>query len=249
MTGAFDRRIARAEELAAKHSESAELLAFYREILIFQKPIFAELRSSDVRTLAAYLPALIGLVERIGPDRLASFARDRLWDQDAYAELLAGYWEGTARSNADPESRFFARALLQPFAESLASRGQKDCSTATATCPFCGSHPGAGVLRGEGDGAKRSLICELCATEWPFRRILCPSCGEEHKDKLPVYVAQEMDHIRVETCDTCLTYLKAIDLTKNGLAVPQVDEMASVALDFWAAEHGYSKLQPNLLGM
>ena len=58
-----------------------------------------------------------------------------------------------------------------------------------------------------------------------------------------------MDHVRVEACDTCRTFLKSVDLTKNGLAVPEVDEVATLALDFWAAEHGYAKLQLNLLGM
>ena len=39
------------------------------------------------------------------------------------------------------------------------------------------------------------------------------------------------------------------DLTKNGLANPLVDELASVPLDLWAQEHGYAKVCPNLLGM
>ena len=43
--------------------------------------------------------------------------------------------------------------------------------------------------------------------------------------------------------------LKSIDLTKNGLAVPEVDEIAAVALDAWAAEQGYTKLCPNLFGL
>jgi formate dehydrogenase maturation protein FdhE len=43
-------------------------------------------------------------------------------------------------------------------------------------------------------------------------------------------------------------YLKSIDLTKTGLAVPVVDELATLPLDLWAHEHGYEKLQINLLG-
>jgi hypothetical protein len=89
------------------------------------------------------------------------------------------------------------------------------------------------VLRGEGEGGKRSLICSLCATEWDFSRLLCLNCGEETERKLPVYVAEEFPHVRVEACDTCRTYIKAVDLTRNGLAVPVVDELASVALNFW----------------
>jgi formate dehydrogenase maturation protein FdhE len=40
-----------------------------------------------------------------------------------------------------------------------------------------------------------------------------------------------------------------VDLTKNGRAEPLVDELASAPLDLWAREHGYAKLQSNLLGM
>jgi FdhE protein len=105
------------------------------------------------------------------------------------------------------------------------------------------------VLRREGDGAKRSLVCSLCATEWEFRRVLCPNCGEENKDKLPVYIAADFEHVRVEACDTCRTYLKSVDLTKAGRAVPVVDELATVPLNVWAEEHGYTKANPNILGM
>jgi FdhE protein len=58
-----------------------------------------------------------------------------------------------------------------------------------------------------------------------------------------------MNYIRVEACDTCKTFLKSVDLSKNGLAVPVVDELASTALTIWADEHGYTKLETNLFGM
>ena len=105
------------------------------------------------------------------------------------------------------------------------------------------------MLREEGDGGKRSLICSLCATEWNFRRILCPGCGEEDVHKLPVYTAGEFDYVRVEACESCHTYLKSIDLTKNGLAVPVVDELATIPLNVWAEQYGYVKLQLNLLSL
>jgi FdhE protein len=138
---------------------------------------------------------------------------------------------------------------LQPFYEYRASQRPVELGGEKAACPFCGERPQVGVLRGEGDGAKRSLICSLCSTEWDFRRLLCPSCGEEAPEKLPVYLAEEIPYIRVEACDTCHTYIKAVDLSKNGLAVPLVDELATVSLSLWAQEHEYTKLQVNLLGM
>jgi FdhE protein len=105
-----------------------------------------------------------------------------------------------------------------------------------------------GVLRGEGDGAKRGLICSFCALEWAYRRLICANCGEEDKEKLPVYTAAQIDHVRVEACDTCRFYLKSVDLTKDGFAIPVVDEIATVALNLWAEEHDYSKIETNVLG-
>jgi FdhE protein len=139
--------------------------------------------------------------------------------------------------------------LLQPYAEYLASRGDVQAKPENQTCPFCSSWPVVGVLHGEGDGAKRWLLCTVCSTEWPFRRVLCWNCGEENKDKLPIYKAAEFDAVRVDACDTCHIYLKSVDLTRDGHAVPIVDEIAAVALDIWAEEHGYGKLETNLLGM
>ena len=125
----------------------------------------------------------------------------------------------------------------------------KSRATPHSLCPFCNRKPAAGVLRQQGDGGRRSLLCGFCLTEWEFRRVVCPGCGQEDHAKLPVYTAAELPYIRVECCDTCQTYIKSIDLTKNGLADPLVDELASVPLNLWAQEHGYTKLYPNLLGM
>ena len=117
--------------------------------------------------------------------------------------------------------------FLQPYAEYVAGHSEPMPPRKTfGTCPFCAAQPVAGVLRPEGDGAKRSLICSLCATEWNIGRMVCPACGEETVDKLAVYTADQFPHVRVEACDTCRCYIKTVDLTKNGHAVPVVDELA-----------------------
>ena len=145
--------------------------------------------------------------------------------------------------------RLLAWIFLQPYAEYLAAHRENTIvDGAPSTCPLCGGKPVVGVLRSEGDGAKKSLICMLCAHEWNFRRIYCPACGEEREPQMAFYSAPEIAHVRVDVCDTCHTYLKTIDLTKTGLAVPVVDELATIPLDLWARGHGYHKLQFNLLG-
>ena len=53
----------------------------------------------------------------------------------------------------------------------------------------------------------------------------------------------------MEACDTCNRYIKGVDLTRLGLAVPLVDEIAAAPLDLWAQEHGYTKIELNLVGL
>jgi len=247
MRSSFDARIARAKDLAEIYPTAASLLSFYRELAQFQQPIF-EHAESDVRSLTPYFPALLDLVRQKGPAPLARFGEEHFLNVAAREQLLVACWQGEAPHD---EGRFYARVLLQPYAEHLAcAAGNLPAGSGSeSVCPFCTARPAVAVLRGEGDGAKRSLMCSVCATEWEYRRVICPGCGEENKDKLPIYIAAGFEHVRVDACDTCRTYIKSVDLTKNGHAIPVVDEIATVALNIWAEEHDYAKLEPNLLGM
>lgn len=266
----WDQRIERAEQLIGAYPFAVECLSFYREICRFQKSLYHDLvRNADPpehprrnATFSSYLetsqflpwfPRLLDLVQEIGPAKVAQ-AAGVLAPQDltGWDVLLQSCWN--SQELADEESYesegFFARALLQPYAEFLAA--QTDSSFpgyAGCTCPFCRHRPQMSVLRPEGYGARRSLVCSLCLTEWPCRRILCPACGEEHSDRLSVYTAGQFEHVRVEACEACHTYMKTIDLTKDGLAVPPVDELATTPLDLWACQQGYRKLTLNLLGL
>jgi len=250
----WDLRIARAGELAKKNSAVSELLEFYQRLAHFQKSVYRAVESSadhDIGILPRHFPALLALISDAGSPALKESARAL---EQASAEerldLLAAFWQHEISLDQLPaEYGFFAQALLQPYAEYLAERANASTEASPPLCPFCGSKPQLAVLRPEGDGAKRFLLCSLCGTEWFFRRLLCPNCAEENKDRLPVFTAAEFDYVRVDACDTCHTYLKSIDLTKNGKAVPVVDELATVSLNLWAKEHNYQKLQPNLFGV
>jgi FdhE protein len=266
----WDQRIQRADELTSAHPFAAEALRFYKGIATFQKELYANVDAArgngsrkklaalfdenlDLPLLLPKFQEFLSSVGDFSPQPVAESAANLKKQSSAHCrDLLNGRWRTASDSHpvSSESETLLAWIFLQPYAECLADRSEhKPGNDALAFCPFCGGKPLAGVLRPEGDGSKRFLICALCATEWPFRRILCPGCGEESVDKLAVYTANDFSNVRVEGCDSCQSYIKTVDLTKNGRAVPVVDELATIPLNLWADEHGYVKLKTNLLGI
>ncbi len=250
----WDRRIARAGELLKTNSSVAELLQFYQQLARFQKSIYQSVAASgehDVGALVPHFSGLLKLIDEAGSPSLKTAAQQLAQaSAEERLELLMAFWQHEVESRQLPaEFEFFANAVLQPFAEYLAEKTDSTTEASPPLCPFCGSKPQLAVLRPEGEGAKRFLLCSLCGTEWFFRRLLCPNCAETNKEHLPVFTAQEFDYVRLDACDTCHTYIKSIDLSRNGNAVPVVDELVTLSLNIWAQENNYQKVQPNLFGM
>ena len=99
------------------------------------------------------------------------------------------------------------------------------------------------------EGAKRSLGCALCGAEWPFARIVCPSCLEQDPKKLPSFSAAGHPAVRIETCETCRRYVKSLDLSEDARPIPEVDDLASLSLDLWAMREGFERIEPGLAGL
>jgi formate dehydrogenase accessory protein FdhE len=239
------------------------VLAFYSRILQFQRDVYDGcdgvagsatthhdgLRSSlNLDRAERGFSDLVTVVRKSGPPKLAEEA-GRL--QGSSAAQIRGMLEQWLAATDAPDDgvAFFARVLLQPQAERLAQAGSFGLEQVAGNkCPYCQSDPQLAVIRPEGDGGKRLLLCSLCQSEWEFHRILCAACGEENNEKLPRYSAEGISAVRVEACDVCKSYLKSVDMTVDGLAVPVVDEVATAPLDLWAAEQGYRKIRLNLMG-
>jgi FdhE protein len=268
--GKWDARIRRASQLAAEHPFAAEALKFYERLTRYQKSLHSEIEAAcgtpkvrrmggslrsefDVFLLLPKFGAFLSSIEEVAPAPLAQATKTLRGDGSGrWQEVLRQFWESDLKLTGDlPSSEsLIARLFLQPYAEYLAEHSDWVLPHGTPNiCPLCGGKPVVGVLRPEGDGGKRFLACFLCGMEWEYRRIVCPSCGEEDVYKLAVYTAKEFAHVRVEACDTCKNYIKSVDLTKDGRAEPVVDELATIPLNLWATEHGYHKLQTNLLGI
>jgi len=265
MRDGWQRRIDRANDLGRADARAAALLTQYASILSAQAACYdafvargGRLTGSiehDLAELRAPAAAAFATIRSSVPSQIAGAAPQ---DDAAIDELLKAGW----RESSIP---FFARIVLQPYAEALALLAASASAShpfrpegrnlqrtpGRAMCPFCEGPPQVSVLRNDSaaDGGSRALICGTCSTSWQVRRILCTACGEEDERRLRYFRASEFEHMRVDACETCRHYLKAVDLTRLGLAVPVVDEVASAALDLWATDHRYTKVTINIIGL
>ena len=258
----WDIRIHRAEELARNIPATKEILTFYAKLLESQKQSEEFLRSrrdwlpsgnlaDDMPVLKVRFPAFLQMVTTHGPAPLAEEASRLLNAQnEIIAETLLTYWHSPS------DSQFFAKAFLQPYARWLNESGgrpvDRTFDSQENRCPFCGGMPQVSFLQvteTTSESGNRHLICATCLTDWTFRRVVCAYCSEERPFKLGYFQTPEYDHVRIEACDSCKHYIKGVDLTRFGLAVPLVDEVATAALDVWANEHDYTKIEMNLVGL
>jgi FdhE protein len=259
MDGFWNKQIERADYLAGESSGSKELLAFYTQLLRAQKEIYESLRSGLLSgDLASDLPvvqsATAGLLETVaqhGPQSLAEEAQRLLGSEpDVMAHKLLRYWRHPS------DTQFFPKSILQPYTHWLAETGTtpvgRELVAGERACPFCGGKPQVSFLLSEesnSESGNRDLVCATCLCSWKFRRVVCANCGEERPEKLGYFHSPEFDHVRIEACDSCKHYTKGIDLTRLGYAVPLVDEIFAAPLDLWAREHGYTKIELNLVGV
>jgi formate dehydrogenase accessory protein FdhE len=258
----WNSRIRRATQLSREAGPATPLITFYATLLGLQRDLYDAVRTtppsdltgsleSDLSSLRGYLPPLLNGVAAIAPSALAQEAVRLGASGSELEHALVAYWE------APSDTQFFPKAMLQPYAQCLAERaiaprGRPQPHERTR-CPFCGGAPQVSILRQSSapsaSGGSRELLCSTCLTTWPSSRVLCANCGENDERMLGYFKPAAYEHLRIEACDSCRHYVKSVDLTRLGFAVPLVDEVASAPLDAWARDHGYSKTELNLIGL
>jgi FdhE protein len=242
----WQQKIERLQFLSSQQDVTDDVLLFYAKVLQFQSDLQSRLSpgTESAAAMALFVPELLELLTQSGTPQmkeLAASSKSLDWRKE-----LESYWNNRGTRPYSPLS-FVILTLLQPFARNLAAHAQMNMQVAPH-CPFCSCKPQLGVLRPEGEGGKRYLLCSLCGTEWEYRRVICPNCEELDKEKLPVYKSDKVPYIQLAACETCHTYLKCIDLGSDGHAIPEVDDVASLSMSLWMVEHGFQPIQLNLFG-
>ena len=271
-TTPWTRRRERAEELRARHPFAEEVLSLYLELLPVQEDAWRAARESlpDPAALARWaarsvLPAIVEATAAAGPPTLRDAARSFVADGPGDA-VLARWLAG---DELEPVDRYLARASLAPVLEALGDRAGAACApvfAGPAVCPVCAGPPQLSCVTDTGESlvsGRRNLLCARCASSWDYTRSACAACGEADEARLLVYAEDwhgpvsvngngaepaVFPHLRIAGCETCHRYLIEVDLARDGRAVPEVDELAALPLDLYAADEGLTKVTPNLMG-
>ncbi|MGE0310585.1 MAG: formate dehydrogenase accessory protein FdhE [Lautropia sp.] len=266
--------VARAQAAVVEHDFGAAslpdetALAHAAEHLMPPIPVASWRRDPVWRRMLAML---VDTIERASPAAAAApetrtvLARLRSAD-DAWLEDQANRILNDRELELDKGAAVFIGAALQVYwIWMLRALGEKPVGRlATPTlCPCCGSRPVASIVRSSGDGSHRYLACRLCATEWYYERIKCPTCestaGIEYVQLDEGGDAASVDPgalgaraasgatVKAETCSACQTYTKIVAGDRVPGAEPVADDLASLALDVTLAEQtGFMRATLNL---
>jgi formate dehydrogenase maturation protein FdhE len=143
-------------------------------------------------------------VKRTAPHPLADVAEELARSKATFQQLIDTYWD-----TETIDVHTFSLALLQPYTELLASRSDISFPRRHAsTCPSAAKSPLQACFWGE----KALNVAHLfaCSIEGISAALLAQAAARK-PDKLPVLHVGQFEHIRVEACDTCRTYLKSVD--------------------------------------
>jgi len=221
-------------------------------------------------------PSVVKATEAAGPKPLAAAARDLL-GTGPLQELLAAWLAGGELAPVERYlARASLHAPLVALAADAGAACAEDPSPRGGRrCPDCGGPPQLSFRSHAEDplvSGRRRLACGRCGQSWSYSASSCPSCGEMSGSRRTVYSEQRegpvvgrdgedreaadatavdaptFPHLRIDACASCERYLLDVDLSRDPQAVPEVDELAALPLDLYAAERGLSKTIPNLMG-
>ncbi|MBI5026845.1 MAG: formate dehydrogenase accessory protein FdhE [Nitrospirae bacterium] len=138
--------------------------------------------------------------------------------------------------------------IEKPINLYMARTFNKNLSTSldASICPVCALKPSLGILKQDNI---KNLFCTGCETEWRWKRIGCPHCGELEGEKIDIIYVKDQEGYRVEACTSCGSYIKVIDSRLIPDIPADIADIKSIALDVIAQDKGFARRSPNAIGL
>jgi formate dehydrogenase maturation protein FdhE len=235
------------EEVFRRHNSTAEPLLRFQDIRIEPTDLRLLVRQiADVlRRHSALEDADYQRIQGIGRDMNLLEVADRWYRTGVHRQSVAAIGLASHVTSESPEAvdealnQVLALAM-RPWMTRCAEVVQQRTELALWThphCALCGSEPDFAVIT---PAAERHLICSRCALRWKFESLTCPYCRNSDRARITSFATPDGQY-RVYACDECHRYLKAYDGRRATRPVmPLVDGVATLPLDAYAMQRGYS---------
>jgi len=197
------------------------------------------------KALQAYYKEILDIVTAFLSDktpeveRLCALSRkaSRVW------EAISGWFQIRDQQPAEGAvdrgrlTDFVLQATLRPFLIAHSRplwRALEPREWIQRVCPICGGRPDFSLL--DRERGARWLLCSCCDTPWIFLRIGCPYCDNQDHESL-VYFTDDSETYRLYVCRACASYVKALDLRRNGSPISvAVERILTLPLDQQAVD-------------
>lgn len=235
--------------LKRKHPEISHILDFLQSTMLFQKELYESIKDGDWKGQIKKIYHLLELCEDSASSLLQEKAQDlKNLDRDALVYKLEKFLK---EKDAPDEERFIFMTFLNPFFSKISENTDlKKDQWLKNRCPVCGFKPCVSYIADDEDvEGGRYLSCVLCNTQWLYNRTQCVRCANNEDNTLEYYYDEGERYVLLQVCKKCDTYIKVIDMRIDGLAVPHLDDIATLSLDLWAKERGFLKFERNIIGL
>ena len=222
-----------APELAGAAAVYGVVLPLVRDADLRAAPLFLALAAAE-ETLSRGMP-LLG-------DPLPGYdagAAARLLSNLAAALAAAG--SGSSPEFLETLSKYAMRPAFRRWGADAMTLFPEGPRWERGACWVCGDPALLAELRGPVQA--RHLRCGRCGASWGYPRLACVHCGNEDPSTRGVLLPEgRAGTWRVETCDVCRGYLKAVvthdPVPPDLLAVVDLERLP---LDFLARARGYER--------
>ena len=236
------------DAILQKHNTSGEPLLRFQDMKI---------ETSDLRLLVRQIADVLrrrGALEDADYQRIQTIGRDmnllefaeRWYGSGVHHHSVAAigfshpHIDTGSQNSADEALDQVLTLAMRPWLTRCAEALQQRTELALWVhphCALCGAEPDLAVIT---PAAERHLICGRCALKWKFEPLTCPFCRNSDRSRITSFATPDGQY-RVYACDQCHRYLKAYDGRRATRPVmPLVDSVATLPLDAYAMQRGYS---------
>lgn len=140
--------------------------------------------------------------------------------------------------------RFVVQSAVMPSLTAagilLGGQHNKESVWAHGHCPVCGSQPLMGRLTGT-EGT-RMHTCSFCQFAFRVPRLGCPFCLATPEGGAEYHASEEEPGYLLDVCKACNNYIKIADFRAlDRVWHPALDDLASLTLDLYARQMGYTR--------